>query len=82
MSSPNDPYTQRTGYVLAANGGNGWFCVFDRSKRDEKWQAGAHQWLVMKMPNGPEKTTRTRDEAVRLASASADTTNTSGHWWK
>jgi len=26
-----------------------------------------HQWLVMKMPNGPEKTTRIREEAVKLA---------------
>jgi hypothetical protein len=34
MSSPNDPYTQRTGYVLAANGENGCFCVFDRSSTE------------------------------------------------
>ncbi|HEY0802278.1 MAG TPA: hypothetical protein VGD54_15680 [Steroidobacteraceae bacterium] len=69
MSRPNNPFTQRTAYVLAANGENGWFCVFDRSMRDEKWQVGPHQWLVMKMPNGPEKTTRTRDEALH-------------QWWK
>jgi hypothetical protein len=36
----------------------------------------------MKMPNGPEKTTRTRDEAVQLAKASADATRKWDHWWK
>ena len=56
--------------------------VFDRSKRDQKWSAGTHQWLVMKMPNGPEKTTRTRDEAVQLALVSADTVDSSHQWWK
>ena len=74
-------YIERTGYISAANGENGWFCVFDRSKRD-KWSAGSHQWLVMKMPNGPEKTTRTRDEAARLAFLSADTVDSSRQWWK
>ena len=82
MSTPNNPFTQRAGYVLAANGENGWFCVFDRSKRDENWQDGRHQWLVMKMPNGPQKTTRTRDEAIRLAFLSADTDDSSHQWWK
>jgi hypothetical protein len=43
---------------------------------------GTHQWLVMKMPNGPEKTTRTRDEAVQLALVSADTVDSSHQWWK
>jgi hypothetical protein len=64
--------------MAAANGENGWFCVFDRSKRDQQWHAGMHQWLVMKMPNGPERTTRTRDEAVHLASVSADASHSSG----
>ena len=77
-----NPYIERTGYIWAANGVNGWFCVFDRSKRDKNWHAGTHQWLIMKMPDGPERTTRTREEAVRLASASADATNSSSHWWK
>jgi len=78
----NNPYIERTGYVSAANGENGSFCVFDRSKRDQKWSAGTHQWLVMKMPNGPKKTTRTRDEAVQLAFVSADTVDSSHQWWK
>jgi hypothetical protein len=77
-----NPYIEQIGYISAANGENGWFCVFDRSKRDEKWSAGTHQWLVMKMPNGPEKTTRTRDEATRLAFLSADTDDSSHQWWK
>jgi hypothetical protein len=38
--------------------------------------------LVMKMPNGPEMTTRTRDEAVKLAAVSADTASASHQWWK
>jgi hypothetical protein len=75
-------YIERTGYISAANGENGWFCVFDRSKRDEKWSAGTHQWSVMKMPNGPEKTTRTRDEATRFAFLSADTDDSLHQWWK
>jgi hypothetical protein len=75
-------YIERTGCITAANGENGWFCVFDRSKRDEKWSAGTHQWSVMKMPNGPEKTTRTRDEATRLAFLSADTDDSLHQWWK
>jgi hypothetical protein len=33
-TKPN-PHTERTGYVWAANGVNGWFCVFDRSKWDK-----------------------------------------------
>jgi hypothetical protein len=82
MINPNDPYTKRTGYVLAANGKNGWFCVFDRRKRDENWRADTHQWLVMKMPNGPEKTTRMRDEAVKLVFLSANTADISHQWWK
>jgi hypothetical protein len=82
METPKNPYTERTGYIWATNGENGWFCVFDRSKRDKNWKTGTHQWLIMKMPDGPERTTRTRDEAVRLASASAGTTNSSGYWWK
>ena len=63
MSADHFGYLIRSKFVAnrlhtsAANGENGWFCVFDRSKRDEKWYAGTHQWLVMKMPNGPEKTT-------------------------
>jgi hypothetical protein len=81
METPKNPYIERAGYISAANGENGWFCVFDRSKRDQQWHAGMHQWLVMKMPNGPERTTRTRDEAVHLASVSADATHSSGRWW-
>jgi hypothetical protein len=82
VSSQNNPYVQRTGYVLAANGENGWFCVFDRSRCDEKWSAGTHQWLVMKMTDGPEKTTRTREEALKLAFLSADTADSLHRWWK
>jgi len=83
MRTTNEnPYTDRTGYISAADGENGWFCVFDRSKRDQKWCAGTHQWLVMKMPKGPEKTTRTRDEAVKLATVSANTTDNLRQWWK
>ena len=79
---PQNPYVERTGYTSAANGENGWFFVFDRSKRDEKRSAVTHHWLVMKMPNGPEKTTRTRDEATRLAFLSADTDDSPHQWWK
>ena len=82
MGTSENPYTERTGYTSAANGENGWFCVFDRSKRNEKWYAGTHQWLAMKMPNGPEKTTRTREEAVKLATVSADSIHSWDHWWK
>jgi len=82
MITPKNPYAERTGYIYAAHGQNGWFCVFDRQKRDKHWHAGTHQWLVMKMPDGPEKTTRTREEAGRLALASADATDITGHWWK
>jgi hypothetical protein len=82
MIDPKDPYTKRAGYVIAASGENGWFCVFDRSKLDEKWRADTHQWLVMKMPKGPEKTTRTRDEALKLAFLSASTADRSHQWWK
>ena len=82
MNISKNPYTQRTGYISAVNGENGWFCVLDRSKRDERWSAGQHQWSVMKMPNGPEKTTRTRDEAVKLATVSANTANSLRKWWK
>lgn len=83
MRTANEnPYTKRTGYISASQGANGWFCVFDRSKRDQKWSAGTHQWLVMKMPNGTEKTKRTRDEAVKLATVSADTTDNLRQWWK
>jgi hypothetical protein len=83
MRATNDnPYIERTGYISASQGENGWFCVFDRSKRDQKWSAGTHQWFVMKMPNGPEKTTRTRDEAVKLATVSADTPDNWRQWWK
>ena len=81
MKTSNNPYTVRTGYISAAHGENDWFCV-DRSKRDEKWKVGTHQWLVMKMPNGPEKTTRTRDEAVKLATVSADTSDNLRQWWR
>jgi hypothetical protein len=70
-TTQENPYVERTGYISAANGENGWFYVFDRSRRDgNKWRSGTHQWLVMKMPNGPEMTTRTRDEAVKLAAVS------------
>jgi hypothetical protein len=82
MNISKNPYTERTGYISAANGENGWFCVLDRSKRDKKWSAGQHQWSVMKMPNGPEKTTRTRDEAVQLAKASAHAIQSWHQWWK
>jgi len=82
MKNSKNSYTKRTGYVHAAHGENGWFCVFDRRKRDEKWQVSTHQWLVMKMPNGPDKTTRTRDEAVKLATVSADTPDNLRQWWK
>ena len=82
-TTQENPYVERTGYISAANGENGWFCVFDRSRRDgNKWRAGTHQWLVMKMPNGPEMTTRTRNEAVKLAAVSADTASASHQWWK
>ena len=82
MITSKNPYIELAGYIYAAHGENGWFCVFDREKRDKRWHAGTHQWLVMKMPDGPEKTTRTREEAVRLALASADATDIMGHWWK
>jgi len=81
-TTKENPYIERTGYISAVHGANGWFCVFDRSRRDKKWHAGTHQWLVMKMPNGPEKTTRTRDEAVKLATVSANTANSLREWWK
>jgi hypothetical protein len=35
----------RTGYVLAANGENGWFCVFDKGKRDNEQLAHINGWL-------------------------------------
>jgi hypothetical protein len=82
MNISKNPYTERPGYICAASGENGWFCVFDRSKRDKNWSAGTHQWSVMKMPNGPEKTTRTRYEAVKLATASAHITDGLHQWWK
>jgi hypothetical protein len=81
-TTQENSYIELTGYISAAHGANGWFCVFDRSRRDQKWHAGTHQWLVMKMPNGPEKTTRTRDEAVKLATVSANTANSLRKWWK
>jgi hypothetical protein len=80
MNISKNPYTERRGYIWAASGENGWFCVFDRSKRDKNWSAGTHQWSVMKMPNGPEKTTRTRYEAVKLATASAHITDSLHQW--
>jgi hypothetical protein len=42
----------------------------------------AHTSGWLKMPNGPEMTTRTRDEAVKLAAVSADTASASHQWWK
>jgi hypothetical protein len=33
-TTQENPYVERTGYISAANGENGWFCVFDRSRRD------------------------------------------------
>ena len=82
MTAPRNPYTDRTGYIYAAQGENGWFCVFDKKSERSIWRMETHQWLVMKMPSGTETTTRTREEAVRLAKASANATDIAGHWWK
>jgi hypothetical protein len=82
MGDPNAPYIKRIGYVIGANGQNGWFCVFDGSKLDENWRADTHQGLVMKMPNALEKTTRTQVEAYKLAFLSATTADSSYQWWK
>jgi hypothetical protein len=79
---PKHNFTKRKGYVGAEYGPNGWFCVFDRSEATEGWQAGRHQWLVRLMPDGPERTTRTRNEAVKLAKASATTMTGWNMWWK
>jgi hypothetical protein len=79
---PKNNFTKRKGYVAAGYGPNGWFCVFDRSEATKGWQAGRHQWLVRLMPDGPERTLRTKGEAIKLAEASAATAIGWEMWWK
>jgi hypothetical protein len=79
---PKNKFMKLGGYVAAQHGPNGWFCVFDRSEATEAWQAGRHQWLVRLMSDGPERTMRTRNEAIKLAKASATNTVSWNMWWK
>jgi hypothetical protein len=82
VQTPNNKFIKHIGYVAAEHGRNGWFCVFDRSAATEGWQAGRHQWLVKLMPDGPEKTTRSKSEAIAVAKLSAATTAGWQMWWK
>jgi hypothetical protein len=79
---PKNNFSKRKGYVAAEFGPNGWFCVFDRSEATEGWRPGKHQWLVRLMPTGPERTMRTKGEAIDLAKVSATTTIGWKMWWK
>jgi dipeptidase len=83
MTKPPNRYTKLPGYMYRADDHpNGEFCVFDRSKRDEKWylETPRHQWLIMKMPDGSTKTARTYDEAKQIAIVSSRSVHSWDHW--